>query len=303
VVSLAVSAGAAQDAWSCQSDDDCAPPTPICDLACVQCLLDFHCPAATPHCNFVAAACEGCSSDEHCSSYPSLPACTASGACGECSASNQALCSGSEPVCDTPTSSCVPCSTNADCSGNPDGPICLAGGACGTATASCGGAPAGACNLPGGSSVRLLRGIDPAGKLLLWKWSYGMIVPGDFGDPVFSTNFALCIYRDGAPIFSAGIHPSASFWKQTSSGFKFSYPLANPDGILKMNLRSGFDDAKITVKGKGANLDLPALPMGGSVVVVQLVGDAASGSPCWGAEFAAPYREDDGETFKTRTNQ
>jgi hypothetical protein len=56
------------------------------------------------------------------------------------------------------------------------------------------------------------------------------------------------------------------------------------------------------VKGKGANLTLPALPLNPAAgVTVQLVKDPGSGPQCWQADFAAPATTDTATQFKDKT--
>ncbi len=55
----------------CQSNTDCAMPTPICDTAsvpklCVQCLTNANCSGSTPVCDTTTKTCQGCTSDVQC---------------------------------------------------------------------------------------------------------------------------------------------------------------------------------------------------------------------------------------------
>ncbi len=63
------------------------------------------CPATAPVCS--EYQCSGCASDSDCSGdYPHLPACQPSGACGQCSASNQTLCTGESSSCNLLSGTC-----------------------------------------------------------------------------------------------------------------------------------------------------------------------------------------------------
>jgi hypothetical protein len=71
-------------------------------------------------------------------------ACEATGACGQCSASNVSQCTGLAPLCDAPSGTCVACETDVDCAGAK--PFCdLAQHACAAcaSTLDCVGSPAG----------------------------------------------------------------------------------------------------------------------------------------------------------------
>ena len=64
------------------------------------------CPASAPLCS--EFQCNGCVSDGDCAGdYPHLPACQPSGACGQCSASNQTLCKGNTPYCHLASGTCI----------------------------------------------------------------------------------------------------------------------------------------------------------------------------------------------------
>nr|MDQ2646011.1 hypothetical protein [Myxococcota bacterium] len=107
---------------SCASCDDacgenceiCGGATPICDEEVGGC---------------VAAPCVG---DSDCP--PESPICLGSGVCGECSAQNQALCTGNRPVCNVGSGLCEGCAADQDCA-DPDLPVCLPSGACGECSA------------------------------------------------------------------------------------------------------------------------------------------------------------------------
>ncbi len=137
---------------ACIADPDCPPATPRCNLAsntCTGCLSNTDCGGDTPICK--AGTCSACAADSDCTATPSTPACEVWGACGQCSSTNGAQCTGGTAVCDFPTGTCVhcefntdcagttpvcnttshmcqACATNADCVGNPSGPACVTSG-------------------------------------------------------------------------------------------------------------------------------------------------------------------------------
>jgi uncharacterized repeat protein (TIGR01451 family)/MYXO-CTERM domain-containing protein len=89
----------------CQTDADCAAPTPVCDTAslpkkCVGCVDSGDCTAQNPVCQ--NNTCTGCTSDADCTD-PALPACQTSGdlagQCTECSGTKTTLCVGDKPQC------------------------------------------------------------------------------------------------------------------------------------------------------------------------------------------------------------
>lgn len=94
-----------------------------------QCNSDADCDGLTPHCDPETHTCVGCKTDADCTD-PKNPACQPSGACGECSATNQTLCVDDKPTCEVIEGVCVFCTPGPDgdatiCKDDPNGPICI----------------------------------------------------------------------------------------------------------------------------------------------------------------------------------
>ena len=87
-----------------------------------------------------AGSCQGCATDPDCSGNASGNACQSTGACGQCSATNQSACVAPTPFCSTTTGTCVGCATSANCAGAT--PICD------VFTSSCRGCQTGDCLSP-----------------------------------------------------------------------------------------------------------------------------------------------------------
>jgi hypothetical protein len=101
---------------ACVADLNCPPAAPRCNPAtnaCEQCLTGTDCGGDTPVCK--SGQCQKCASDTDCSG--ATPACEVWGACGQCSSTNAAACTGGTGVCDHPTGACVACEFNPDCVG------------------------------------------------------------------------------------------------------------------------------------------------------------------------------------------
>lgn len=110
-----------------------------------QCTMDAQCSGDTPHCDLATHTCVGCQTDADCKD-PKAPACQPSGACGECSATNDKLCVDDTPVCNTMAGICVLCTAMdaSACLDSKDGPQCVGGLHCGCFQDSdCGGANSG----------------------------------------------------------------------------------------------------------------------------------------------------------------
>ena len=76
-------------------------------------------------------------------------------------------------------------------------------------------------------------------------------------------------------------------WKTIKGGFKYNDKLFTPDGLQQVLLRSGpATKAKILVKGKGADLPMPGLPLT-APVTVQLKSESGV---CWQASYSTPQK-------------
>ena len=190
-----------------------------------------------------------------------------------------------------------------------------AGALCTPAPASC-RAPA----IAESGVVRFHRGLKCVRNRLLWKWQHGAATAkADFGDPVGSDDYALCIYDASGLLFEAEIPKGcptwARCWKEERNAFQYrtkrnqnieqqQFP---PDGVRKVLLKAGDDrKASIYIQGKGCNLfrDSPledGLDALVSPLTVQL--QRSGGSTCWGAVYTFPpaMQHDDLE-FKDRAD-
>ena len=167
---------------------------------------------------------------------------------------------------------------------------------------TCPASPASGCTATAKSKLTIKNPGDPTKSKLIWKWSNGpALVAGDFGDPVGSTSYGLCVYAGTTAVgIELGI-ASVSGWKSTSTGFKFSDPNASGDGVFKALLKAGSaGKSKILVKAKGTNLDLSALPLGVTApLTVQLLRNDDPG--CWEAVFpTSAVDADDATLFKAK---
>ncbi len=143
---------------------------------------------------------------------------------------------------------------------------------------------------------------------LLWKWIKGATTPkSDFGDPLTADAYDLCIYDAGALVAGAtapvgGQCRTKPCWTDKRTGFDYKDNDFTPNGIQKMTLREGLapGKAKIIVKGRGANLPMPALGSLTGPVDVQL--RRSTGGLCFGATYSAPFQKNDGVTFKDKAD-
>ena len=158
--------------------------------------------------------------------------------------------------------------------------------------ASCPPVPTSDCQAAPRSYLKLWEPADPSGRQLKWKWLGGNADLDDFGDPLATTGYALCLYDDGTLVAQYGVGAGggcdgAWCWTESSSGFRYKQRGGNADGIQLVRLKASSGTGKLAVTGKGANL-APLLPLvQSSSVVVQLIkGGGEEG--CWTSAFEAP---------------
>ena len=169
--------------------------------------------------------------------------------------------------------------------------------------AVCGTVPATGCKVPTQSQKAQLQfryGSDSTKNRLLWKWSKGAATTKpDFGNPLTTTAYNLCIYDGNADLISTSAVPAAGTcnaerprpcWRETSKGYRYLDHDLTPAGVQKVLLKSGTaGNAQIIVEGRGSQLDMPALPIGTLPVRAQLIG---SNGACFEATYSTPARNE-----------
>lgn len=160
---------------------------------------------------------------------------------------------------------------------------------------------------PRKSSI-LLSDREPDDKdRLAWKWTKGASTDlGDFGDPVSTDDYALCLY-EGSDLRASILIPAGGTcfgglcWRATSAGFSYRNKLASGSGISQMTLKPGdAGKAQIQIKGSGADLRMPALDTIAPPLHVQLrnLGNGI----CWGSTFDAPFARATATQLKDKTD-
>jgi len=137
---------------------------------------------------------------------------------------------------------------------------------------------------------QLRNKIGNSGDSFNWKWVKGEeTVLADFGNPLATESYTLCVvdaFNDrhfAVTIPPGGVCNDRPCWKDNGAvGFKYTDKAGSQGGIQKVILKSGGEGlAMVVVKGKGAGLDVPNLPLP-TPILVQL---QASSGTCWEAEF------------------
>ncbi len=147
-----------------------------------------------------------------------------------------------------------------------------------------------------------VRSDDPTRNKIAWKWSKGALTTtAELGTPTTTTSYLLCVY-DGtdAPILTLSIPAGGTCgdkpcWKETSSGFSYRNKDGDPNGVKGLSLSVGRElpgTAKISLKGGGADLPIPTLPLvqAPDAVRILLINDAGSAS--WCASYSTPAATD-----------
>ena len=177
----------------------------------------------------------------------------------------------------------------------------------------CGPEPIPGCRvatIPGKAGILVLSRLNPEKNKLQWKYSPGDTTPkSDFGNPLATTSYDLCIFEQNAgdsrlaaryAIPAGGTCGSGPCWRESSGGFKYTDKAHASDGISSVVMKQGLapGKTKIILAGKGANLPLPVLPLVQSPnVVMQLRG---SNGICWETRFGAPAVRNQPDQFRDK---
>lgn len=146
---------------------------------------------------------------------------------------------------------------------------------------------------------------------LLFRWTGGEnTAPREFGDPFTATGSSIClwagteeatmekVYESTVP--PGGVCNGRACWRAIREGYRFRDPGRSHRGITDVVLKAGQDGtARLSVKGKGNDLDLPPLPLvpEGGVARVQIRNDDV----CWEANFSSSISTNDSTRFVARS--
>jgi hypothetical protein len=164
---------------------------------------------------------------------------------------------------------------------------------------SCSPTPLAGCQA--GDKAKLVMGRplpDGTKDKLTWKWAKDAdVAAADFGDPLSTANYDLCIYEDG--VLGAAAHVPAlpdcgatTCWTPRGDSFKYANDASTFDGIKGVGFSAGSDpgNGKILVKGGGSLLGLPHAMLT-TPVLVQFVRNDVAGK-CWQSMISAPATND-----------
>ncbi|HEY2387465.1 MAG TPA: Ig-like domain-containing protein [Candidatus Binatia bacterium] len=201
----------------------------------------------------------------------------------------------------TPAVTATPVPTVAGTPGPPCGPTTL-----------CGSQPTSGCKhqtiAPQGL-LAMKNSVNDQADRLLWKWQRGeATAKAEFGDPLHTTDYELCVYDGNGTLVTRACAPAAGdcggkpCWKDKGSGFTFRRRDLTGSGLknsLQVVLKSGPQGkAKLAVTGKGGSPHIPPLPLQ-MPVRAQLVN---GGGVCWEAAYGTPALRNDAQQFKDKGN-
>jgi hypothetical protein len=172
-----------------------------------------------------------------------------------------------------------------------------------------------------GKAFVLLKTTSPGTRdRLTWRWARGAQIDfPDFGDPLGTTKYGICVYANDVLVVSAKVPPGGicargkPCWKQTGSstaptGFRYADRDPAHDGVTRIVLRAGIPGrAKVIFQAKGATIGqapgsqpLPA-DLGATgltpPVVVQVKNSAGA---CWAAQYDAPALKNRSDLFRDK---
>jgi hypothetical protein len=140
---------------------------------------------------------------------------------------------------------------------------------------------------------------------LLFKWMRGaQTALADFGDPLHSADYALCLYTGNqhTPLTHVTIPANSTKWSAESDrGYRYTDGGATAAGVIKARLKSGeAGKSRVQVKGKGVNLPDPTFSFLPLPVTAQLVNSQTN--TCFEAVYqAAHLKKNDAGSFKAVT--
>ena len=220
-----------------------------------------------------------------------------------------------------------PCTANdrcqsGSCAGTPadgtlcdDGNPCTQGDSCQAGICQGSMAPRTDCRAPFVTPSGLFRlqdktpGEPSAADKLTWEWWRGSATEKqDFGDPLSTTSYDLCVFdaSAGTPelvmfehVAAAATCGSKPCWKSAKTSFTYTDRNLENGPISSLYLKAGVDGkARITLKGKGTKLEMPTLPLHQQdAVTVQL----SNGTLCWEGHYPNSTRNDAFE-FRAKAN-
>src|SRR5262245_11150896 len=167
------------------------------------------------------------------------------------------------------------------------------------------------CRTPvesGRASLTIKDRTPDKGDQIVWKWVRGPVTPkGDYGTPLTTAEFVLCVY-DGGELRTSGSGPPGGTcggkpcWTDKPTSLVYRNRDGSPTGTQALTLKQGLVDgqASITFKAKGMKIVMPDLGMITGPVTIQL--QRSGGAPCFGATYSALFQKSDATQLKDKAD-
>jgi hypothetical protein len=142
----------------------------------------------------------------------------------------------------------------------------------------------------------MLKDGVPGSDQVKWKWTTGDETTfAELGAPLTVDDYALCVYDASSTLLLKMTAPAGGpcgtkpCWKQLGSaipkGYKYKDADGLPDDLDGLTLKAGaVGKAKMSMKGKGANVPMPQLGAFALPLTTQLQHE---GGGCWEATFSS----------------
>lgn len=174
-----------------------------------------------------------------------------------------------------------------------DGSPCTEIDACDISGTCAGFGPPFSCRSAEKASVVIKNGPGSDRDLVDYKWTRGAATELiEMGDPTTSTAYTLCVFDNAMRLKLSADVPAGescgdvSCWRPKSKGYRYDDDRGLADGVGKIRLTAGLEArSSVHVRGSGAGLDLPVLPLAAPVTVQVINSDTGV---CFGTTFSSP---------------
>jgi hypothetical protein len=128
---------------------------------------------------------------------------------------------------------------------------------------------------------------------LTWSWTTGVSSKGDFGNPLATTAYDLCLYDKGTGALrllsrtslpAGGTCSGGACWQERPDGFAYRDPASALQSLVLRGASPGH--ASIVAQSVGGALSLPTMPLAPPVLVRLRARDGL----CWGVNFSLPKK-------------
>ena len=177
-----------------------------------------------------------------------------------------------------------------------------------TSASLCAQTPVSGCATPVGFKKPLRFNLKR--QLATWRWrTTGNIPVTEFGSPLTTTSYSLCIYAGTPATLVSELRAPAGgtckagrpCWKaRPAKGFRYKDLDATPDGVTRLVLRTAVGHlADLALKARGPNIQFPPLPLD-EPVIAQLV--KSEGPECWQSNYSAPPVKNTSQSYKDKND-